>query len=129
MLYVNDSKATNVASTLVALDAFAGRPVHLILGGQGKGQDFTALRGAVERHCTALYVIGEDARAIAETLAGAGPAPRQSGDLERALAQAHAAAGAGEVVLLSPACASFDQFADFEARGERFRALAGKLEA
>jgi UDP-N-acetylmuramoylalanine--D-glutamate ligase len=129
VLYVNDSKATNVASTLVALDAFIdGGPVHLILGGQGKGQDFTALRDGVRRSCRAVYVIGQDAPLIAAALAELSTPAHQCETLERALALAESDAGEGEVVLLSPACASFDQFADFEARGERFRALvlAGK---
>jgi UDP-N-acetylmuramoylalanine--D-glutamate ligase len=138
-LYVNDSKATNVASTLVALDAFAGRSVHLILGGQGKGQSFAALRDAVQRTCAAVYLIGEDAPAIAAALQNIGPAVCECGDLERALATAVGALASdpraldpsgrsGPVVLLSPACASFDQFADFEARGERFRELVEKLQ-
>jgi UDP-N-acetylmuramoylalanine--D-glutamate ligase len=123
--WVNDSKATNVASTLVALDAFAPGTIHLILGGQGKGQDFTALRGPVGTCCKAVYLIGEDAPQIAAALEGV-PAPvRTCGALERAVEDARAAARAGDVVLLSPACASFDQFTDFEARGDRFRELAG----
>jgi UDP-N-acetylmuramoylalanine--D-glutamate ligase len=122
--FVNDSKATNVASTLVALEAFPESPLHLILGGQGKGQDFVALAPAVRRSCRAVYLIGEDAEGIAAALDGAGVPLQRSGSLERAVQQAAAAAKAGEVVLLSPACASFDQFDDFEARGERFRALA-----
>jgi UDP-N-acetylmuramoylalanine--D-glutamate ligase len=128
VLYVNDSKATNVASTLVALRAFpphGGRPrVHLILGGQGKGQDFGSLRPEVARACRAVYVIGEDAELIAGALVTAEVPLRRCDELERATAAAAEAAGAGDVVLLSPACASFDQFADFEARGERFRQLA-----
>lgn len=139
VLYVNDSKATNVASTLVALDAFAGRPVHAILGGQGKGQSFAALREAVQRACAAVYLIGEDAPAIAAALQNIGPAVCECEDLERALATAADAVAAdpgaldatgrsGPVVLLSPACASFDQFADFEARGVRFRELVEKLQ-
>ncbi len=129
VLYVNDSKATNVASTLVALEAFADRRVRLILGGQGKGQDFAELREPVERGCAAVYLIGEDAQAIAATLAGVEPPVHDCEELERALAAASRAAGPAEVVLLSPACASFDQFADFEARGERFRELVEKMEA
>ncbi len=124
VLYVNDSKATNVASTLVALDAFTQAGVHLILGGQGKGQDFDALREPVERSCRAAYLIGEDAPAIAEALKGASVPVYECDALERAVAAASGAAAPGDVVLLSPACASFDQFADFEARGERFRELA-----
>ena len=126
VLYVNDSKATNVASTLVALDAFpAPQRVHLILGGQGKGQDFAALREPVDRSCAAVYLIGEDAPLLACALEGVAPRVRDCADLEHALRACEAAAVAGEVVLLSPACASFDQFADFEARGERFRELVG----
>ncbi len=123
--YVNDSKATNIASTEVALDAFADAgPIHLILGGQGKDQDFTALRAPVARSCRAVYLIGEAAGAIAGALAGVGMPVHECGELERAVADAGLSAVSGEVVLLSPACASFDQFADFEARGERFSELA-----
>jgi UDP-N-acetylmuramoylalanine--D-glutamate ligase len=139
VLYVNDSKATNVASTLVALEAFAGRPVHLILGGQGKGQDFTSLREAVARACAGVYVIGEHAATIVAALANIDPPVLDCGDLQRALATAAAAVAndpdaidrtvdAGPVVLLSPACASFDQFADFEARGDAFRKLVRGLQ-
>jgi UDP-N-acetylmuramoylalanine--D-glutamate ligase len=143
VLYVNDSKATNVASTLVALEAFAGRPMHLILGGQGKGQDFTGLREPVRDGCAAVYLIGEDAATIAVSLANLGGVPvSECGDLQRALACAGRAlegdrdaastaltgGDSGPVVLLSPACASFDQFTDFEARGERFRELVEKLQ-
>lgn len=123
--WVNDSKATNVASTLVALDAFAPGAIHLILGGQGKRQDFSALRGPVEERCKAVYLIGEDAPTITAALEGMAAPVRECGDLERAVAIAREAARAGDVVLLSPACASFDQFADFEARGEFFRELVG----
>jgi UDP-N-acetylmuramoylalanine--D-glutamate ligase len=139
VLFVNDSKATNVASTLVALEAFAGRPLHLILGGQGKGQDFTSLRDPLARACAGVYLIGEHARTIAAALANIAPTVLECGDLERAIAAAADAAACdpdaierpgedGPVVLLSPACASFDQFADFEARGERFRELVEKLQ-
>jgi UDP-N-acetylmuramoylalanine--D-glutamate ligase len=124
VIFVNDSKATNLASTLVALQAYAGSGIHLILGGQGKGQDFTPLRGAVELGCRAVYLIGEDAPLIAEALAGAEVPVRRCGDLDRALEMAREYAAPGDVVLLSPGCASFDQFADFEARGVRFRELA-----
>ncbi len=125
VLFVNDSKATNVASAQVALEAMAEErlPVHLILGGQGKGQDFAALRDSVRASCRAVYLIGEDAPAIAAALEGVLVPVHACGELERALAAAAAAAVSGEAVLLSPGCASFDQFADFEARGERFREL------
>ncbi len=139
VLYVNDSKATNVASTLVALEAFAGRPVHLILGGQGKGQDFSALREPVQRCAAAVYLIGEHTKTIAAALANIGPPVSECGDLSRAVASAakaladdgiaaHRGPQEGPVVLLSPACASFDQFADFEARGEAFCELVRGLQ-
>ncbi|MDP2711998.1 MAG: UDP-N-acetylmuramoyl-L-alanine--D-glutamate ligase [Solirubrobacteraceae bacterium] len=115
VLYVNDSKATNVASTLVALASFpADVRVHLILGGQGKGQAFAALRDPAHR----TYLIGEDAPRLAREVGG-----ELCGDLATAVARARATARPGDVVLLSPACASFDQFADFEARGRAFKAL------
>ncbi len=145
VLYVNDSKATNVASTRVALRAFPEGGVHLILGGQGKSQDFAPLRDDVSASCRAVYVIGEDAPLIAAALEGVagrgrGAVPGRAtapegkaiplyecGDLGRAVAAASGAASPGETVLLSPACASFDQFADFEARGERFLKLVGEI--
>jgi UDP-N-acetylmuramoylalanine--D-glutamate ligase len=122
ILWVNDSKATNVASTRVALDAFTA-PVHLILGGQGKGQDFAPLRDPVAIHVRTAYLIGEDAAAIADALGDATEVV-QCGDLERAVFAARAAAEPGEIVLLSPACASFDQYpGGYEARGVHFKAL------
>jgi UDP-N-acetylmuramoylalanine--D-glutamate ligase len=127
VLYVNDSKATNVASTLVALRAFPDLGVHLILGGQGKGQDFAALRDAVSAGCRAVYLIGEDAPEIAAAFADAEVPLHECGDLEGAFAAASSAAVSGEIVLLSPACASFDQFSDYEARGERFAALVSGI--
>ncbi|HET9072959.1 MAG TPA: UDP-N-acetylmuramoyl-L-alanine--D-glutamate ligase [Solirubrobacteraceae bacterium] len=120
--YVNDSKATNVDSTLTALASFTSG-VHLILGGQGKAQDFSALVPAVTARCAAVYLIGEDAPRIAEALAPAGVPVQRAGDLAGAVALAVPQAGEGATILLSPACASFDQFANFEARGEAFRAL------
>jgi UDP-N-acetylmuramoylalanine--D-glutamate ligase len=127
VLYVNDSKATNVASTLVALESFAPGTVHLMLGGQSKGQDFNPLREPVERSCQAVYLIGEDAPLIASALAGMPVPLLECGELEQALEVAVSTARPGDVVLLSPACASFDRFADFEARGERFRELVLRL--
>jgi UDP-N-acetylmuramoylalanine--D-glutamate ligase len=120
--FVNDSKATNVASTLVALRAYAGG-VHLIAGGRGKFQDFTPLAPAVAEHCRAVYLIGEAAEEIGAALAKSGVPVQQCGELDRAVAAASAAARAGDTVLLSPACASYDQYPDFEARGDRFRDL------
>jgi UDP-N-acetylmuramoylalanine--D-glutamate ligase len=120
--YVNDSKATNVASTLVALRAYAGG-VHLIAGGRGKSQDFRALAPAVAERCRAVYLIGEAAEEIGRALASTNVPVHQCGELDGAVAAASAAARAGDTVLLSPACASYDQYPNFEARGDHFRAL------
>ena len=120
--WINDSKATNVASTIVALRSFPDA-VHLIAGGRGKQQDFSRLAPPVAERCAAVYLIGEAAGDLAAALASVGVPLHQAGDLERAVALARSAAGAGDTVLLSPACASFDQYVDFEARGEHFRAL------
>ncbi len=120
--WINDSKATNVASTIVGLRAFPGG-VHLIAGGVGKQQDFSPLAPLVAERCRAVYLIGEAAGDLARALERAGVPLHDAGDLEHAVALARAAAAPGEVVLLSPACASFDQYPDFEARGEHFRAL------
>jgi len=111
-----------VASTIVGLRAFPGG-VHLIAGGVGKQQDFSPLAGEVAARCRAVYLIGEAAEELAAALEPAGVPLRMAGDLEHAVALARAAAGTGEVVLLSPACSSFDQYSDFEARGDHFRAL------
>jgi UDP-N-acetylmuramoylalanine--D-glutamate ligase len=120
--YVNDSKATNVAAALVALASFEVQ-VHAIMGGQGKGEDYAPLRDAVAAHCAGVYLIGAEAPALHAVLDGAAPL-HDCATLDRAVAAARAAARPGEVVLLSPACASFDQFKNFEARGEAFRELA-----
>jgi UDP-N-acetylmuramoylalanine--D-glutamate ligase len=97
--------------------------VHLIAGGRGKQQDFSPLAPLVAERCAAVYLIGEAAGELAAALAVAGVPVREMGDLQRAVTAARAGAVPGDTVLLSPACASFDQYADFEARGEHFRAL------
>ena len=126
VLWVNDSKATNVDSTLVALVAFDRRPIHLVLGGQAKGQTFEALRDPIAEHCASVLLIGEAAPQLAAELEGAIAPDRLlvCETLERAAEQARALARAGDVVLLSPACASWDQFRNYEVRGERFKELA-----
>ena len=122
VLFVNDSKATNVASAVVGIRAFEGG-VHLIAGGSLKGGGFSGLRDAVRERCRACYLIGEAAARLEADLEGTVPLHR-CGHLERALHAAAAAARPGEVVLLSPACASYDQFSNYEERGARFRTLA-----
>jgi len=125
--FVNDSKATNTAAARRALTAFDA-PLHLILGGSEKGELFSGLAGAVaEADVAAVYLIGETAPALADALGAAGVPYRHCGTLGAAVSEADRAARPGEVVLLSPACASFDQFANFEERGEAFRALVRRL--
>lgn len=126
VLWVNDSKATNVDSTLVALAAFEGRGVHLILGGLAKGQSFEALRAPIAAGCASVLLIGEASGQLASELAGAIAAEAivACETLDVAVERARALAAPGDVVLLSPACASWDQFPNFEIRGERFKELA-----
>jgi UDP-N-acetylmuramoylalanine--D-glutamate ligase len=124
--WVNDSKATNVASAIVGLRAFEGG-IHLIAGGRGKQQDFSPLAPLVAERCAAVYLIGEAAGELAAALAGTGVPLHDAGALGRAVAQARQQAEPGEIVLLSPACASYDQYRDFEARGELFRTLVESL--
>ncbi|MBV8431945.1 MAG: UDP-N-acetylmuramoyl-L-alanine--D-glutamate ligase [Solirubrobacterales bacterium] len=126
VLWVNDSKATNVASTLMALRAYPDG-IHLIAGGRGKGQDFRPLAPLVGERCRAVYLIGEAAPELALALKPSGVPLHQLGDLTRAVSAAAASAHPGETVLLSPACASYDQYPDFEARGEHFRSLVEEL--
>jgi UDP-N-acetylmuramoylalanine--D-glutamate ligase len=120
--WINDSKATNVGSTIVALQAF-DRPVLLIAGGVGKQQDFSPLAPLVARRCKSVYLIGEAAGDLEQALEGTGAPLHQAGDLQHAVSLARAQARPGDVVLLSPACASFDQYPNYEARGEHFRTL------
>ena len=121
VLYVNDSKATNVSSAVRGIEAFDGG-VHVILGGSLKGGGFEGLRGALSSRAVAAYLIGEAADRLAADLDGT-VSLRRSGDMATAVRDASAAAEPGEVVLLSPACASFDQFRDYEERGAVFRSL------
>ncbi len=125
--YVNDSKATNPDAAIAALDAYPSG-VHLVAGGRGKGTAFDALAAAAEGVVRA-YLIGETAADLAEALAAAGIAHERHVDLAAAVMAAASAAGAGETVLLAPACASFDQFSSFEERGEAFRAAARQVGA
>jgi UDP-N-acetylmuramoylalanine--D-glutamate ligase len=116
--FVNDSKATNVAAALRAVAAYADEPVHLILGGSPKGEDFAPLAAAIGPNVHAVHLIGAEGPRIGEVVEG-----HVDETLERAVAHARELAQPGDVVLLSPACASFDQFANFEARGDAFKEL------
>ena len=122
--FVNDSKATNPDSTAPALAAFPR--VHWIVGGKRKGDDLDACTAHLD-HVVAAYTIGEAAPLFFDLLKDKVPVVEQSGTLEAAVAHAAAAAQPGDTVLLSPACASFDQFRDYEARGDAFRAAVEVL--
>ncbi len=117
--WINDSKATNVGAAVAALSGMPGAVV-LIAGGQGKGADFTALAEACRERARAVVLIGEDAPAIEAALAGRVPSVCAR-DMTEAVEQARRRAQPGDTVLLAPACASFDQYAGFEARGVAFR--------
>lgn len=119
VLWINDSKSTNVGATLAAI-AGLDRPLILILGGQGKGQCFRELRGAVRERARAAVVLGQDAERIASALRDACRI-EAAADLPAAVAGAARLARPGDIVLLSPACASFDMFSNYAERGEAFR--------
>ena len=126
VLYVNDSKATNAAAALRALASFPGRRKHVILGGRGKAEPYDALAAACAPGDRA-YLIGEAAGDLAAAFEAAHVPYVVEGTLAAALAAASHAGSPGDVVLLTPACASFDQFRSFEQRGEEFRRLVQKL--
>lgn len=127
--WVDDSKATNVGATLAALKGYGDGSVHLILGGQAKGQDFGPLAEEIRRAAARVYLIGEDGPAIATNLAESASF-EHCVTLEEAVRRARSFAVTGQWVLLAPACASFDQFANYGERGDRFAALArGEVES
>jgi len=126
--YVNDSKGTNIGATIAALEGLAeGRNILLIAGGQGKGADFTLLQPAVVRHCKLVLLLGEDAPALQAALEGHAPVTRVA-SMEEAVTSAAARAVAGDVVLLSPACASFDMFSGYANRGDVFSRAVAQLQ-
>jgi UDP-N-acetylmuramoylalanine--D-glutamate ligase len=124
--YVNDSKATTTSATRRAVAAYDA-PVRLILGGSLKGEDYTPLARDLPSNVRSIYLIGEAAEELAAALDAAGRAYSRDEDLPHALAHARGDAEPGDVVLLSPAAASFDQFANFRERGDTFRRLVGQL--
>jgi UDP-N-acetylmuramoylalanine--D-glutamate ligase len=117
--YFDDSKGTNVGATLAALQGM-GRKVAIILGGDGKGQDFSPLRAALAAHGRAVALIGRDARPIAEAIDGCGIVPKFCADMDAAVAWCRSQAKAGDAVLLSPACASLDMYRNYAHRAEVF---------
>ena len=124
--FYNDSKATNVDATRKALDAFPGR-ILIILGGKDKGSDYTVLQAPLREKAILALLIGAAGSKIEQQIAGS-VAIEQAGTIERAVETAAHAARPGDVVLLAPACASFDQFQNFEHRGRVFKELVHQLE-
>jgi UDP-N-acetylmuramoylalanine--D-glutamate ligase len=126
--FVNDSKATNVAAALRGLAAYS-EPLHLILGGSLKGESFAPLAGAIRERgeVRSLHLVGEASDELAEALRSEGLEYSRARTLENAVSTAAALARPGEIVLLSPACASYDQYANFEERGDQFRRLVAEL--
>jgi UDP-N-acetylmuramoylalanine--D-glutamate ligase len=124
--YYNDSKATNVDAARKAIEAFPG-PLYVILGGKDKGSPYTPLREPLRARAKAALLIGAAAEKIAADLGDSVPCVR-AGTLDRAVELAAARARSGDVVLLAPACSSFDQFENYEQRGRVFKELVGRLE-
>jgi UDP-N-acetylmuramoylalanine--D-glutamate ligase len=125
--FVNDSKATNTAAARRGIAAYAGEPLRLILGGSLKGESFDELAEQLPPTVRSIDLIGEATEELAAALARAGRSYRRSGDLATAVGAAAGEAEPGDVVLLSPACASYDQFRNFEERGDAFRRLVHDL--
>src|SRR5215468_1146442 len=126
VVYYNDSKGTNVASTIKALESFT-EPIVLIAGGKGKGQDFSPLAEAARGRVRQAVLIGTDRPAVRAALEAAGVPCADAASMRDAVVAARSLARAGDVVLLSPACASFDMFDNYEHRGEVFMALVHEL--
>jgi UDP-N-acetylmuramoylalanine--D-glutamate ligase len=125
--FVNDSKATNTTAARRGIEAYAGVPLRLILGGSLKGESFDELAESLPNSVRSIELIGEATDQFAAALGRAGRLYRRAGDLATAVGAAAGDAEPGDVVLLSPACASYDQFRDYEERGEAFRRLVGDL--
>ena len=123
--WFNDSKGTNVGACVSAIEGLAG-PVVLIAGGRGKGADFSPLGRAIEKKCRAVVLIGEDAERMSAAVSGNVPVYIER-SLTDAVERASSVAQSGDSVLLSPACASFDMFANFEARGDAFADEVNRL--
>lgn len=127
--YVDDSKGTNVAATVTALQSLPGEKI-IILGGQGKGEDYSALAQAVKRHAVCAVLIGSDGPRIRESLIKANFSDFfEEGDMEQAVFRASKVAREGETVLLSPACTSWDMYPNYKERGRHFQELVRRLES
>jgi len=126
--YYDDSKGTNVGATEAALKGL-GKPAVVILGGDGKGQDFSPLKDAIARHARAVVLIGRDAPIIEKAIAGCGKPVLKAHDMDDAVRISAANAQRGDAVLMSPACASFDMYRNYLHRAEVFIAAVKKTEA
>jgi UDP-N-acetylmuramoylalanine--D-glutamate ligase len=126
--WINDSKSTNVASTLVALKGMQ-RPTILLLGGRHKGEPYAALKDELRRTVKLVVAYGEAAPLVEQDLAGVVPVERLDGSFEEVMSRARAAAAPGDAVLLSPACSSYDMFDNYEERGRTFKRIAAELAA
>jgi len=124
--YVNDSKATNVNAVWFALESFS-EPVVLIAGGRDKGNDYSSLKPLISNRVRAIISIGEAAERIDAELGSCVSDSVMAGSMEEAIKLAHLLAKPGDVVLLSPACASFDMFTSYEDRGDQFKQLVTNL--
>src|SRR5262249_46418799 len=124
--YYNDSKATNVDATIKALESFP-RGIHIILGGKDKGSDYTVLKPLLKERVKRVYTIGAAAEKIESHIAGSAEVTRAA-TIDNAIRKAAENAVAGDVVVLAPACASFDQFTSYEHRGRVFKDLVQQLE-
>lgn len=127
VLYVDDSKGTNVGATLAAIEGM-GRKVAIVLGGDGKGQDFSPLKAALAAHGRAVALIGRDAAAIGMAIEGCGVPTAVIGDMEAAVRWLAARAEPGDCVLLSPACASLDMYRNYAHRAQAFIDAVGGLQ-
>lgn len=125
--WFNDSKSTTPEAATLAIEAFPPHTVHIILGGYDKGSDLGALAKLAGSRCRAVYTIGKTGDAIASAAAGGAAEVVRCGDLNTAVSEAARRAKAGEVVVLSPGCASYDQFQNYEQRGQRFGELVASL--
>jgi UDP-N-acetylmuramoylalanine--D-glutamate ligase len=122
VLWINDSKATNITAAQVALAALT-RPCVLLLGGRHKGEPYTRLAPLLSNRCRAVIAYGEAQPIIAQDLRAAGIVAQEAGDFDSAIGLARSVARPGDVVLLSPACSSYDMFKNYEERGQRFREI------
>jgi len=126
VVWFNDSKATNVGATIAAVRGLSDYRLILLMGGQGKGQDFSELRQVFKNNVRHVFLFGEDAQRIAETLSGSVSYTTVK-DLQQAVIDANRLAVAGDAVLLSPACASFDMFNGYDHRGREFTRMVQEV--